>query len=102
MKKDYIEFSPYSDYGWIDLPKNCKVTKLRFNGCYVELHYKSSLSQIHFSDGNFGYEYHAFRKNEDIKIKVKCDEENREIVYSGIVNCNGENILIIILKWVKL
>lgn len=102
MNKGYVEICPYKDYGWLDLPKDSKVTKLQFNGYYVELHYESSSSQIHFSDGNLGYEYHTFRKNEDIQIKVKCDGENREIVYSGIVNCNGENILIIILKWVKL
>lgn len=102
MKKDYVEIYPYKDYGWLDLPKDSKFTKLRFNGCCVELHYESSSNQIYFSDGNFGYEYHAFRKNEDIQVKVNVDEENREIVYSGVVNCNGENILIIILKWTKL
>lgn len=102
MKKDYIEIYPYKDYGWLDLPKNSKVTKLRFNGHHIELHYKSSYNQIYFSDGNLGFEYYTFRKNEDVQVKVKCSEENREIVYSGIVNCNGENILIIILKWVKL
>lgn len=102
MKKGCIEIYPYKDYGWLDLPKDSKFTKLQFNGDHVELHYESSSNQICISDGNFGYEFHAFRRNEDIQVKVKCNKENREIVYSGIVNCNGENILIIILKWTKL
>lgn len=99
----YIEIKPYKDYGWMDLPKDAIIENIEFDKSVerLKVYYKSESGKIHCSNGECGYEYHTFRENEDIKIVISMQCEVRQVVYSKVVDYNGQNLFIVIVTWNK-
>lgn len=92
------------NYNWINLPKDSIITDIRFNNItnLVEIYFESESGEVYCCDSEFGFEYYSFKEDEDINIVIRGKCEHRKVVYSKVIDCNGENIFIIISKWIKI
>ena len=99
----YFEIRPYKNYGYINLPKDAIITEISYDSSInrIKIHYKSKSGEIYESDGDFGFEYSSFAKDEDINIINSMDKEHRETVYAQVVDCQDKKIVVIITKWIK-
>lgn len=100
MAKGYIELNPRKSYNWIDLPQDAIIDKVIVNDSKrLEISYTSKSGKLYHSDGNFGFECYIFREDQNIEVTIAMKNEKRQVIYSEVVELDGEKILIIIANW---